>query len=280
MTFVVLPPGEFTTGSPTAYADAMAKKVTYGWYRNSPRSEAPPRLVKLTRGFALCRHETRFADFRAFVAATGYRTDAERDGRGADGKTLDGKWAAQPQFNWREMGAPHAADDPVVNVSWNDATAFCAWLTKTEGVKHRLPTEAEWEYACRAGTTGPFFWGDDEAQRGDYVWSGGNSGGTLHPVMTRKPNDWGLHDMNGSVYEYCADWFAMTPPAGPLTNPTGPATPGVTVETEGQEWIVLRSGSFGTAPVHCRTAFRGGATKDHRNRRDGFRILRELPIAQ
>ena len=281
MTFVVLPPGEFTMGSSVAYAAAMAEKVTYDWYRNSPRSEAPPRQVKLTRGFALCRHETRLADFRAFVAATGYRTDAERDSQGADGKTPDGKWAdKQPQFNWREMGYPRADAEPVVNVSWNDATAFCAWLTKTEGVKHRLPTEAEWEYACRAGTTGPFFWGDDEAQRNDYVWSGGNSGGTLHAVMTRKPNAWGLHDMNGSVYEFCTDWWAMTPPAGPLTDPTGPAAPGVGDETKGQQWVVLRSGSFGTAPVHCRTAFRGGATKDHRNRRDGFRVLRELPIAQ
>jgi formylglycine-generating enzyme required for sulfatase activity len=281
MTFVVLPAGEFTMGSPTNYAAAMAEKVAYDWYRNSPRSEAPPRQVKLTRGFALCRHETRLADFRAFVAATGYRTDAERDGQGADGKTPDGKWAdAQPQFNWKQMGYTRADTEPVVNVSWNDAVAFCAWLTKTEGVTHRLPTEAEWEYACRAGTTGPFFWGEDEAQRNDYAWSGGNSGGALHPVMTRKPNAWGLHDMNGSVYEYCADWFTMTPPAGPLTNPTGPAAPGVSVETEGRAWVVLRSGSWGTAPLHCRSAFRGGATKDHRNRRDGFRVLRELPIGQ
>lgn len=89
-----------------------------------------------------------------------------------------------------------------------------------------------------------------------------------------------LHDMNGSVYEFCADWWAMTPPAGPLTDPTGPTAPGVGDEIKGQQWVVLRSGSFGTAPVHCRTAFRGGATKDHRNRRDGFRLLRELPSAQ
>ena len=89
--------------------------------------------------------------------------------------------------------------------------------------------------------------------------------------MTRKPNPWGLFDMNGNAYEYCSDWWSPTFTAGDLVDPRGPASP------EPHGWIVVRSGSWGTAPMHCRSAFRGTADKTHRNRRDGFRIVRDLP---
>ncbi|MBX9628001.1 MAG: formylglycine-generating enzyme family protein [Gemmataceae bacterium] len=269
MAFVVLPPGEFVMGSSPEYAAAMAKKVTGEWYRDSPPSETPPRKVTLTRGLAVCVHETRLKDFRAFVADTGYRTDAERDGKGADGKR-DGKWVdAGREFNWKEMGTERGDDEPVVNVSWNDAVAFCKWLSKKEGARYRLPTEAEWEYACRAGTTGPYPWGDDEAKRDEFVWSGATAGGRPHPVMTRKPNAWGLYDLLGNAYEYCSDGWTMTFDDRPRTDPAGPAKP------DADGLIVVRGGSWGTAPVHCRSAFRGSAPKDHRNRRDGFRVVRD-----
>lgn len=274
MIFTILPAGSFKMGSTPEFAEAMAMKVTYEWYRDSPRSESPQRQVTITRSFALSIHETRLRDFAAFIVATGYRTDAERDGKGADGKLAEGKWAdSKPSFNWREMGFARRDEEPVVNVSWNDARAFCAWLSRKEGATYRLPAEAEWEYACRAGTTGPFHWGEEESARGDFVWSGGNAGGMAHPVMTRKPNPWGLFDMNGNAYEYCSDTWSMEVPSGPLTDPTGPRA----ADIEGL--IVVRGGSWGTAPIHCRSAFRGSAPKDHRNRRDGFRVALEVGAA-
>ncbi len=276
MIFVSLPAGEFVMGTPEAEAEAMAawmrENKINDWYPNSPPSETPQRRVALTRSFAMCAHETRLADFRAFVAETGYKTDAEKDGKGGDGKSLDGRWVdAKPQFNWGEMGYARSEDEPVVNVSWNDAVAFCEWLSKKESMNYRLPTEAEWEYACRAGTKTAFFWGNDEAKRNDYVWSGANSGSRPHSVMTRQPNGWGLYDMNGNVYEYTSNWWSTNVVTGTLlSDPAGPAHPGA------ERWVVLRSGSWGTNPKHCRSAFRGGATRDHRNRRDGFRVVREF----
>ena len=165
----------------------------------------------------------------------------------------------------RHRGCRRRDDRPVVNVSWNDAAAFCDWLSRKEGRPYRLPTEAEWEYACRAGTTSPFPWGEDESRRDDYVWSGANSGGDAHPVGTKKPNPWGLHDMCGNVYEYCLDWFAAGPyDASVVEDPQGPRT--------GTEKVV-RSASWGTRAMHCRSSFRGGAGLTHRNRRDGFRVV-------
>lgn len=275
MTFVVVPGGEFTMGSTKAEADAFLARMKAAnirsWYPDSPPSESPPRRVKLTRRFALSLHETRLADFRAFVLATGYKSDAERDGKGGDGKLPTGKWADHlPQFNWREMGYPRDDEEPVLNVSWNDAVAFCAWLSKKEAVKVRLPTEAEWEYACRAGTKGPYPWGDDEAERDIYAWHGGNSGNAPHKVMTRRPNRWGIFDMTGNAYEYCSDSWMPRAAAGPLTDPRGPTQP------DAKNQIVVRGGSWGTAPMHCRSAFRGSAEPNHRNRRDGFRIVWEI----
>jgi formylglycine-generating enzyme required for sulfatase activity len=275
MIFVTVPAGEFLMGSPQDYAAAMAKKVTYTWYRDSAPSEAPPRRVKISRAFELGRTEVTLAQFRKFVDATGYKTDAERDGKGASGQR-DGKWVEQsPGFSWREMGYARAEDEPVVNVSWNDAVAFCAWLTRAEGMTYRLPTEAEWEYACRAGTTTPAFWGDGDQRRKEFAWSGDNSSGHPHPVARLAPNPWGLHDMLGNVYEYCADGWSTNvdaalgkPGATAFVDPLVPSS-GVASE------IVVRSTSWGTNPLHCRSAFRGSAGKTHRNLRDGFRVVRE-----
>jgi formylglycine-generating enzyme required for sulfatase activity len=265
--FVLLPAGEFVMGSSKeeadrAAAEMAAKKVT-SWYPDSPRSEAPPRKTSISRPFYLATTETTLGAFRRFVEATGYRTEAERDGKGADGRR-DGRWTTGLGFDWREMGYARTDDFPVTNVTWDDAVAFCVWLSTSEGRRFRLPTEAEWEYACRAGSTGRAPWGDEAAARDAHAWTGANAGGGPHPVGTRKPNAWGLHDMIGNVYEYCSDYFAVAPydPAQAV-DPTGPSS--------GPQRVV-RSISWGTHPMHARSAFRGGAGPGHRNMRDGFRV--------
>ena len=118
---------------------------------------------------------------------------------------------------------------PVEKVPHSQAVAYCAAVTRREseagrlvrGYAYRLPTEAEWEYACRAGTTNLFSFGDDSAVADQYAWTLENSDVTTHPVGLKRPNPWGLYDMHGNVWEWTSDWFAEYPPA-PLTDPVGP----------------------------------------------------------
>lgn len=142
---------------------------------------------------------------------------------------------------------------PVTQVCWDDAVEFCNELSKLPqehlaGHVYRLPTEAEWEYACRAGSTTKFAFGDDETQLSDYAWYEGNSGGRERPVALKKPNAWGLFDMHGNVWEWCSDWYGPYT-AAPTTYPQGP--------TSGSD-RVYRGGSWGNGPAFCRSAFRMG----------------------
>jgi len=119
------------------------------------------------------------------------------------------------------------ADNPVENVSWLEALEFCRKLSalpaeKAAGNVYRLPTEAEWEYACRAGTTTQFSFGDDDSDLGDYAWYADNSDDKTHPVGSKQPNAWGLYDMHGNVWEWCLDWHGDYP-SGAVTDPTGPS---------------------------------------------------------
>jgi formylglycine-generating enzyme required for sulfatase activity len=109
------------------------------------------------------------------------------------------------------------ATNPVECVCWDYATEFCKKLSDKTRQAVRLPMEAEWEYACRAGTATAFSFGDADSTIGDYAWYGANSGGTTHPVGQKKPNAWGLYDMHGNVWEWCADWFGLR--CSPLSRP-------------------------------------------------------------
>ena len=123
--------------------------------------------------------------------------------------------------------------NPVETVSWDDAAEFCKKLSEKTRQTVRLPTEAEWEYACRAGTQTAFPFGDDPSALGDYAWHGHNSGDTSHPVGQKKPNAWGLYDMLGNVQEWCADWKGDSFAKGPAKDPTGPATGDLRVQRGG-----------------------------------------------
>jgi len=153
------------------------------------------------------------------------------------------------------------ATNPVETVSWNDATEFCKKLSEKTRQAARLPTEAEWEYACRAGIKTGFSFGDADDGLGDYAWYNANSGGTTHPVAKKKPNAWGLYDMHGNVWEWCADWCGDYP-KGAVTDPQGPAA-GTS--------RVLRGGGWGYVPTYCRAAYRDFSIPDFRSDVYGFR---------
>ncbi len=161
-------------------------------------------------------------------------------------------------------------DAPVECVNWNEAVDFCAELGKrlretagTPGVECRLPTEAEWEYTCRAGSKEHFCFGDDEAKLEEYAWYAKNSGGKTQAVAQKKPNAWGLYDMHGNVWEWCQDW-RNSYPKGPVTDPTGP---------EKGNSRVLRGGSFYEDPDLLRRGYRFSSPPDFRNDFVGFRVV-------
>jgi len=160
------------------------------------------------------------------------------------------------------------AGHPVETVSWNDAVEFCRKLSelpaeKEAGNVYRLPTEAEWEYACRAGTTTKYSFGDDDSKLGDYAWFRVGSGNETHPVGSKQPNAWGLYDMHGNVYEFCSDWFEEYP-SGEVTDPSGPSS---------GSYRVSRGGCWGDSAGYCRSAYRHWSDPSYRNGRyGGFRV--------
>ena len=155
---------------------------------------------------------------------------------------------------------------PVETVSWRDAQRFCRKLSNIDGRRYRLATEAEWEHACRAGTTTAFYWGDDFADR--YAWALTNSRAATHEVGTRLPNAWGLYDMAGNVAEWCQDWYGQYDPnSAEQVDPKGPS--------EGV-YRILRGGSWGHTRANCRSAHRNWHTPGHVYDDCGIRIVLEL----
>jgi formylglycine-generating enzyme required for sulfatase activity len=155
------------------------------------------------------------------------------------------------------------AQNPVETLYWDDAVEFCLRLSMKTGHAVRLPTEAEWEYACRAGSKGRFSFGDDDGRLGDYAWYLRNSDLKTHPVGQKKPNDWGLYDMHGNVWQWCGDWYA----GARALDPKGPASGALRV---------LRGSGWTDPAFLCRSAFRGRASPDGRCDFVGFRVVVEL----
>jgi len=271
MTFVLIPPGEFLMGS-TAEEQARfledARADGDPWTIDRIPSEGPQHRVRITKPFAVSRHEVTRGQFRQFVEETGYKTYAEQDGIGGVG-FLDGKHVRDPRFIWSAyLGFPHTDDHPVVNVSWNDARAFCKWLSKKQGVKYDLPTEAQWEYACRAGTTTFWHCGDSDTTLYECAWFFGNSGARIHPVAQLKPNAWGLYDMHGNVWDWCADWYGADYYTQALpSDPSGP--------TAGQRRVCRGGGWHRWAPC-CRSAYRHMMWPHHSYANLGFRVASEI----
>ena len=314
---VLIPAGEFKMGSgESAEATAAFFNKTYGgavpadWLKN----EHPQHRVRITKPFYLGTYHVTRGQFRRFVKDSGYKT-----GPGAWGWSpkqpvekvnllailvriffgdvragvhlfelfSTGHKTEQFNFNtdysWRNAGFEQTDDHPVVNVSWNDAVAFCKWLSKREGRTYRLPTEAEWEFACRAGTDTRYYNGADPEKLAGignvadaaakvrfpdwkYTIKANDGYAFTAPVGKFKPNAFGLYDMHGNAWQWCADWYDEDYYGkSPADDPTGPDTGSVRV---------VRGGSWCFGPDHACSAFRDGDGPDCRMHGGGFRIAR------
>ncbi len=158
-------------------------------------------------------------------------------------------------------------DFPVESVSWEDAQEFIGRLNELSeetGRVYRLPTEAEWEYACRGGTTTRYYFGDSSDELGEYAWYSGNSERRTHSVGQKRPNAWGLYDLHGNVWEWCSDWYSGDYYANsPLEDPTGPESGSIRV---------YRGGSWDFTARSCRSAYRYGYWPGYRLHYLGFRV--------
>ena len=243
MTFDLIPPGEFDMGTSDADFEKLIRE--HGEVREFAPLELPQHHVTITQPFYLsCCEATR----SQYYAATGVR--ARPDGNAiADGD--------------------HAA---VHLVSWYEARRFCNMLAerpeeKAKGLAYRLPTEAEWEYACRAGTVTRYGFGDAETDLGMYAWYRDTANWVVYPVGAKEPNAWNLHDMHGNTWEWCADWFSPDYyKQSPRRDPGGPPT--------GSKRII-RGGGSGDVPCDCRSATR--RSRDPAVRDMGFRVAISIP---
>ena len=279
--FVLIEPKPFMMGN-TLSADEIVKR----WggvkfiFENAPRHK-----VTLTQPYYMQQYPVTRGDFAKFVEATGYKTTAEQKGS-AWGLDKDGTWKNIDGLNWRNPGFSQSDDHPVVCVSWNDAQKYVEWLNETQkselppGFRYALPTEAQWEYACRAGTDTEFFWGtNDEKDGKGYLNAADESGASngkkwsycfpfndgyqaTSPVGKFKPNNFGLYDMLGNVLEWCSDWYGDYP-SGAQTDPQGASS---------GSFRVLRGGSWSNFPRSCRSAYRDYGGPADRISYIGFRV--------
>lgn len=266
MALVLIPAGEFTMGSD-----------------EGQHNERPPHRVRVSSSFYLARHEVTQAQFARFIEATGYETVAEREG-GAKVWTGDG-WEVDEGASWRTVFP--GARRPVVAVTWHDAVAFCKWLTEAERAAgalapdelYRLPTEAQWEWAARAGKRAPYVgtsdrvevcrFGNvpdraaDEADFGrSFVPCHDGVGIGTAPVGSFLPNDWGLYDMMGNVWEWVRDGYAEYD-NGEQIDPAGPAK---------ADQRVVRGGSWSGKLSGLRVTHRDAYGPDLRGGAVGFRV--------
>jgi formylglycine-generating enzyme required for sulfatase activity len=261
-------------------------KKNYGQQFLQPepfKDEHPQHRVGITKPFYLGTYHVTRGQFRQFITDSGYRTDAENPERpGATGwDRQKEEFAVDINYSWRNVGFKQTDEHPVVNVSWNDAVAFCKWLCKKERETYRLPSEAEWEYACRAGTRTRYYSGDDpetlatvanvadaalKAKFAHWPSTIRASDGYVFtaPVGQFKPNAFGLYDMHGNAFQWCADWYGKDYYGkSPADDPTGPVI--------GDDHV-LRGGSCISEPSAAGCADRLKDSPECRDCWTGFRV--------
>ena len=294
--YVLIPAGEFIMGRQES-AEALAEAYPTLERRRFDKlqDETPAHRVRISKPFWLGQHEVTVGEFRRFLLASGRVPESLADGTGAYGYNPDYDPASSargdafegrlPRYSWQNPGFKQSDEHPVVNVTWFDAVAMAAWLSKTEGRRYRLPSEAEWEYAARAGSSSRYHSGDAPEsllkvanvfdadcaplwpQWQAQALRGHDGHAFTAPVGSFAPNAWGLHDMHGNAWEWVADWHGEDYYANsPSVDPQGPATGDVRVR---------RGGSWHTWPLYARSAFRNWNAPDTRYVLLGFRLLRE-----
>ena len=252
--FVRIPAGRFQMGSETGDSD-----------------EKPIHGVRIKESFYMGKTEVTVRQFRAFTQATGYNTEAEKGNWAASYSSAGFPIVPDRDLSWRKPGFPQSEDNPAVCISWNDAVAFCKWLSKETGEHYRLSSEAEWEYACRAGRKGNY-----AGNLNEIGWYRDNSGGATHPVAQKKPNAWRLYDMHGNAWEWCLDVWHCNYKGAP--DDGGPwlkedYLPRVAIRR------VLRGGAWCRLDFELGSTYRYRGTPDFRSDGTGFRIVRsEAPV--
>jgi formylglycine-generating enzyme required for sulfatase activity len=255
---ILIPPGEFLMGSTDEQVEAALKLAEELNTKQAAKdriqnAERPQHRVVVTKPFFMGATEVTIGQFKKFTQATGYRTDAEKE-------ELD--------VSFLSPGYPVTDDSPAAVIKWHEAVAYCAWLSEQEKFTYRLPTEAEWEYACRSGTSTHYSFGDDQAELGQYGWYSRNADSKAHPVGTRLPNAFGLFDMHGNLREWCHDiWREKAYETPSLEDPVGPRS---------GSYHVIRGGAWNSSPSYSRSAFRSTSIRET-NRSDnlGFRCVRD-----
>ncbi|HEX4143162.1 MAG TPA: formylglycine-generating enzyme family protein [Pirellulales bacterium] len=300
MKLVAIPAGEFEMGAVSTRLELM-KLFPYcdpAWIDG----EWPRHHVRITKPFYMGQYEVTLRELLVFYFNSGYRLDCERDGKPSWGYASDGQTLIKShKFRPWDPGWKIEQDHPAVYISWNDAMAFCGWLSKREKKSYRLATEAEWEYACRAGTITRYFFGNDSEQLIDYgdvadadrkaisgnavltkfTTAGQPTGGTVPfpflsgsdgyawtaPVGKYRPNAFGLYDTHGNVWEWCGDFYDENYyERSPVDDPQGPPS---------GELRVARGGGFYGTPVSVRCARRDRTAPSYRDFSRGFRVVCE-----
>jgi formylglycine-generating enzyme required for sulfatase activity len=254
---ILIPPGGFLMGSSdeeVAAALKAADEIAAGQDVKDriQNVERPQHKVVISQPFLMSATEVTIGQFKKFTAS-GYQTDAEKAG---ESKT------------YLNPGHPVTDESPAAMMTWNDAAAYCQWLSEQEKRTYRLPTEAEWEYACRAGTTAQFSFGDETHALPKYGRHDKNAEGKSHPVGTLLPNNFGLFDMHGNLWEWCGDyWDARWYENASSNDQAGPSA--------GSD-RVLRGGSWSNSASYSRSAYRGATSPLQRYENYGFRVVRVL----
>jgi formylglycine-generating enzyme required for sulfatase activity len=281
MKLVRIPPGEYMMGSPKGEQDWLRltfKKVWREGHKQWFQDETPLHPVRITRAYYMGATEVTVGQFRQFVKETSHKTDAEKGDGGMIFSKKEGRWTPQKDMKWDTVPWKISEDQPVVFVSWNDAQAFCRWLSRKEKRTYRLPTEAEWEMACRGGSAWVRFpWGNRLPGDRDLNFGDGNpklpeSLTTVDdgyeyvaPVGKYPPNGYGLYDMDGNVMEWVQDYYERNYyDSSPLDDPQGPSS-GSSRLNKGGNWYA--------SPADCRCAFRGFSGQDMSFWNMGFRVV-------
>ncbi len=283
MKLVRIPASEYMMGSPKQEMDWLRltfKKIWRDGHKQWFQDELPLHPVRITKPFYMNSTEVTVGQFRQFIKETSHKTDAEKGDGGMIYSKKEDRWVPQKGMKWDNVPWQIADNQPVVFVSWNDAQAFCRWLSRKEKRTYRLPTEAEWELGCRGGSAWVRFpWGDRLPGDRDLNFGDGNpklpeSMTTVNdgyeyvsPVGSFPPNGLGLYDMEGNVMEWVEDRYERNYyETSPIEDPKGPAS-GTSRMNKGGNWYA--------SPADCRCAFRGFSGPEMNFFNLGFRVVLE-----